>query len=279
MLLTALYCVSFLNGPGDNVAFAEPQETNIKNEPPEIKAPPESTDYQVQAVLNAQKSAVISGAMDGVLKKIPFKNGDTFKKGDTLAEYNCRFERARHQEVHAELAVVERQLEAYERLKRNEAVAEVEYIAILQENEKIKAVLEQTSARLALCRVKAPFDGRVTDKVANNHEAVRSGRVLMEISSNEPLQAELLVPSIWLRWLNIGTNLEIAIHETGQSYDATIKRIHGRVDPVTQTAYVVAQIKHYEEELLPGMSGQAIFDKAAKRESLGFLGIKIKTDE
>ena len=132
---------------------------------------------------------------------------------------------------------------------------------------------------MELCIIEAPFDGRITDKVANSYEAVRSGRVLMEISSNEPLQAELLVPSIWLRWLNTGTSLTINIHETGKSYDAKIKRIHGKVDPVTQTAYVVAEISQYEEELLPGMSGQAVFDKASQREALGFLGIKISADE
>ena len=267
----------------NNIAFAEPKGINIDElnealgDVSEEGANMES--LQVQAVLTAQKSAIISGAMDGILEKIPFKNGDIFEKGDILVEYDCRFERAKHREVHAQLNVASRKAEAYERLKENDAVAEVEYVSVLQDYERAKALLEQTIARLALCRIRAPFDGRVTDKVANNHEAVRSGRVLMEISSNEPLQADLLIPSVWLRWLNVGKSLKIAIHETGNSYDAEIKRIHGKVDPVTQTAYVVAQINKYEEELLPGMSGQAMFDEGSQNGTLGFLGIKIENDE
>ncbi len=129
---------------------------------------------------------------------------------------------------------------------------------------------------MGLCTIRAPFNGRVTDKVANTHEAARSGRVLMEVISNEPLQAELLVPSIWLRWLNVGTDLKIAVHETGRSYNATIKRIHGKIDPVAQTAYVVAEVTKYEEELLPGMSGRAIFGGSDQATSNGFLGMKIE---
>jgi len=268
LLIAAFATISFFNGVGNNIAFAEPKGISIEGVTPESNDLGEPEEYQVQAVLNAQRTAVISGGMDGVLKRIPFENGDTFKKGEVLVEYNCRFENARHREVHAELTAVKRQAEAYERLREQNSVAEVEYISVLQEYKKLKAVLDQTIARLELCRVKAPFDGRVTDKVSNNHEAVRSGRVLLEISSIEPLQAEL-----------IGADLKIVVHETGKSYGAKIKRIHGKVDPVTQTAYVIAEINRYEEALLPGMSGRAIFDTTPKRESLGFLGVKITADE
>lgn len=269
----------------DNVAFAEPkgvQLTELQVDAPSMEADVGSYDdnavddnYRVQAVLSARRSAVISGAMDGILERIPFNNGDVFKKGDVLVQYNCRFERAKHREAEAQLAITQRKAEAYENLKLNDVVSDVEYVAILQEHERAEAVLEQTQSRLSLCTIRAPFDGRVTDKVANTHEAARSGRVLLEVTSEEPLQAELLVPSVWLRWLNVGTDLKIAVHETGRSYDAKITRIHGKVDPVAQTAYVIAEITQYEEELLPGMSGQAIFGGGDKATTNGFLGMKI----
>lgn len=288
MLVSALAFISIVSSGERNSAFADPEGINVPEEISvedsqnlEAKLPDiEREDkYQVQAVLTSKNSAVISGAMDGVLKRMPFNNGDTFKKGDVLVEYDCLFENAKHREVHAELKAVSRRVLAYERLKENEVVADVEYVSTLQEYEKIKAIHDQTKSRLKLCTIKAPFDGRVTDKVANNYEAVRSGRVLMEIGSVEPLKADLLIPSIWLRWLNIGTNLKISIHETGKSYDAKIQRIHGKIDPVTQTAYVVAEINQYEEELLSGMSGQASFSKASQSNASGFLGLKINADE
>lgn len=275
-----------LSGYGeDNVAFAEPkgiQLTELQSEVPSLDAENLSFEgddenvYRVQAVLSAQRTVVISGAMDGILEKVPFKNGDVFKKGDVLVQYNCRFERAKYREANAQLAITSRKAEAYENLKENDAVSDVEYVSILQEYERAQAVSEQVKSRLALCTIRAPFNGRVTDKVANTHEAARSGRVLMEVTSEDPLQAELLVPSVWLRWLNVGAELKIEVHETGRSYEAKIKRIHGKIDPVAQTAYVIAEVSKYEEELLPGMSGRAVFGGSKKETSNGFLGMKIE---
>jgi len=236
----------------------------------------ENNNLNVQAVLTAKETVVIASPIDGVLKTLPFKSGDLFKKGDIIAQYQCRFEHARLHEVRAQLRINKRQKEAYERLKKKDAVSDVEYVATLQEYERAKAVMNQVQSQYDLCTIRAPFDGRINDLAANNHEAVRAGRVIMEVSSTTPLQAELLVPSIWLRWLNIGTPLDIKIHETGQTYGANLVRIHGKVDPVTQTAHVIAELNQYEEKLLPGMSGRAMFNEDnTKDDSTGFLGIKI----
>lgn len=232
-----------------------------------------SSDNAVQAILSATKSVVISGTMDGSLVKLPFENGDTFKKGDILAEYDCKFERARGDEIKARIRLSDRQLKAYERLRKLDAVAEVEYLSVLERNAQDKAQLKQSQAVASRCIIRAPFDGRVKDKRASNFEAVRSGRVLIEIISRDPLQAELLVPSFWLRWINVGSPLYIDIKESDKSYSAKIVRVHGQVDPVTQTAHVVAQIDGYKEELLPGMSGLATFQDPGEEKPMGFLGL------
>jgi len=95
------------------------------------------------------------------------------------------------------------------------------------------------------------------------------------VSSREPLQAEFLVPSIWLRWLNVGTPLSVYIEESGKRYDAQIMRVSGEVDPVSQSVQVAAEVSKYHEELLPGMSGRATFDfgNAEPEAKMGYLGL------
>lgn len=232
--------------------------------------------YEVQAVLSAKRRAVISGTMDGVLEELPFENGDVFKKGDVLAQYICDYEVAKVREVEARFRASERRIDAYKRLKTQDVVADIEYVSVKEEHEQLKALIEQAKSREKACSIKAPFDGRVTDRLVSNYEVVKSGRVMMEISSMEPLQAELLVPSLWLRWLNVGAPLYLDVHETGKRYPADIVRIHGQVDPVTQTVRVVAEIADYEEELLPGMTGSAVFKNPKKYDLEGFLGMKIE---
>ena len=238
---------------------------------------PEDDDYSVQAVLSANQNLIISAPIDGIIKKAPLENGEKFDKGDVLAQYDCRLEQAKLDELRARVRVSDRQLTASNRLKEMESISDIEYVSAVETNKQEKALLKQAQTRVDLCTITAPFDGRIKNKEVNRYEAVKSGRVLMEVGSLEPLKAELLVPSVWLRWINVGTPLRIYVEESGMYYHAEIVRIHGEVDPVTQSAHVIAKIDEYREELLPGMSGKAYFAEASRRGQ-GFLGLKMGGD-
>ena len=256
----------------EKAAMSPVSEAPMMTEEEETVLPPRENDeffagegsmeeLEVQAVLTAQENIVVASLIDGVLTSYPYDSGDVFKKGDVLARFDCRFEEGKKEEIEARLRASARQMEAYDRLKGKDVVADVDYFAAQEEQAQLKALLKQAKAKVDFCVIRAPFDGQVTDSAASNHESVKSGRVLMEISSRDPLQAELMVPSVWLKWLKSGTPLTVYVHETGNEYPAKIKRIHGQVDPVTRTIQVVAEMAESPKELLPGMSGKAMFIK------------------
>ncbi len=234
--------------------------------------------YSIQAVLRPRRSAVIASAIEAKIKKFNVENGDTFKSGKVLIEYDCSYDYARLREAKARQRITANQLSAYEKLREMDSVSQIEALVARENDEQNKALVAQIEARLALCSVRAPYDGRVTNKTASQHEFVQTGRVLMEISSREPLRAEFLVPSRWLRWMNISTPVSINVNETGRSYDALIVGIHGEVDPVSQSVQVVAEMESYHEELLAGMSGRAVFapQVVAGSEGKGFLGLVLQ---
>ena len=238
----------------------------------------DTEDYSVQAVLSPRRQTVIASGLDARIIKLNFESGDVFKEGDTLVEYDCAVDRARLREAQSRQRLTQKQLEAYGKLRKLDSVSEMEYVVAKENDEQNKALADQIRGRISLCKHIAPFNGRVMRKMASLHEQVQNGRVLMEISSREPLRAEFLIPSKWLRWLNIGTPLRIAINETERSYQANIVVIHGEVDPVSQSIQVVAEMEAYFEELLPGMSGSAIFQPQVVREEegKGFLGLMLK---
>lgn len=238
-------------------------------------------EHQVQAVLVAKSLAVVSSTMDARIQKMPFKNGETFEKGDVLVEYECGGDVARLREVQARQRLSQSQLDAYKALKDMQVVSKIEYVTALENNAQAQAQIAQMNSRLSLCKIKAPFPGRVVNKTASQHEFVQTGRVLMEIVSREPLQAEFLIPSLWLRWLNVGTPLQVYINESDKTYNARISRIHGEVDPVSQSVQVDAEVESYSEVLLPGMSGKATFapETVYKKPGFGFMGMMLPEEE
>lgn len=236
---------------------------------------------EVQAVLAARNNAVISSTLDGRIIKFPYRSGDVFEKDDLLVEYDCRVETGRLKEAEARARLTGKQLKAYSELKNLEAIANIELVSAEENHKQNLAMVEQVRGRLNLCRIKAPYRGRVTNKMASEFEFAQTGRVLMEIASRDPLQVEFLVPSVWLRWLNTGTPLDVYIQESGKTYSAKVTRIHGEVDPVSQSVQVTGEIDSYQEELLPGMSGRAIFkpEDVRRKTNFGFLGLMLSNPD
>jgi|AntRauTorcE11897_2_1112592.scaffolds.fasta_scaffold01249_2 multidrug efflux pump subunit AcrA (membrane-fusion protein) len=70
----------------------------------------------------------------------------------------------------------------------------------------------------------------------------------------------MLVPSRWLSWMKQGTPLSLTVFETGETYQAKIVRIGGAVDEISQSIMAVAEIKAPGANILPGMSGTAVFN-------------------
>ncbi len=241
----------------------------------------EDDDYTVQAVLGAKRQIVIASGINSKITKFKLDSGDRFKRGDILIQYDCTVDQGRLNEALSRQRVTENQLAAYQRLLQLGSVSDIELMIARENNEQNKAMITQIKGRLKSCQHVAPWNGRVMRKMASQYEYVQTGRVLMEIASHDPLRAEFLIPSKWLRWLNVGTPLKIYIGETDKEYKAKIVSIFGEVDPVSQSIQVVAQMEKYHEDLLPGMSGRASFagdtDKSVNKK--GFLGLSLADHE
>lgn len=241
----------------------------------------EEQEISVDAVLVPKKSTVLSSSRDGQITAIHFENGDVFKKGDVLVEYDCR-------DIEAELAARESE-ESLTRQKslrsakllKLEIISNIENLTLNTEQKKAEAMKEAIQQRVDSCYIRAAYDGRVTNRLANPGEYTRTDRVLMEISSLDDLEAEFLMPSRWLRWVNTGASVDINLVETGGSYKARIRRIHGEVDPSSQSIQMTAELEPYDAPLLPGMSGEVIVNAARIRDEgiSGYLETGRKNQE
>ena len=243
---------------GDPIAIATDDEQRQNREDNSYAI--EENSIEVEGVLVPQKSTVISSSRDGKIRKIHFDDGEVFAKGDVLIEYDC-------DDLLAELSAIDAQNELSvkkgtrgEKLFKLEIISDIERLDLQNEATKVLAQKRIVEARMQSCEIIAAYDGRVVNRLANDNEYTRTDRVLMEIGSLENLEVEFLLPSKWLRWVNIGAPLTINLFETGREYKAHISRIHGEVDPVSQSIQMTAALSPYEDPLLPGMSGEVEID-------------------
>lgn len=211
------------------------------------------------AQLMPTKEVTLSTQISGKINKLPVKEGDRFKKGDTLVAFDCKVYRAQLAKANAKVVEARQLHNANVRLAKYGSASKVQVAKSRSELHQAIAEQKIKSHLVAQCNVKAPFGGAVIKHHVNEHQNVNNGDALIEILDAHHLRIEMIVPSHWLMWLKVGSPFEIAISETGKSYQAKVTKILPRIDSVSQTVRIFAEFTGNAKDLLAGMSGQARF--------------------
>lgn len=213
----------------------------------------------IQTVLISPQAVTIASPVRARIAALTLFNGDAFTAGQSLIKFDCAIEEAQLAQAKAKLDAAQATMAAREKLGELDSISELDLKLGRAEKLSAEASLKEFEARIAQCDIKAPYAGRVTERMASPFEFAEAGQPLMRIAANERLQAQILIPSLWLQWLKTNTELSLRIAETGKAYPAKIIRIGGDIDPVSQSIPITAELAADHPELLPGMSGQAIF--------------------
>jgi membrane fusion protein, multidrug efflux system len=215
----------------------------------------------VRGIIRAVETAMISTELTMRVARIAFMEGERFKKGDVLVEFDCRKPRAELAAAEAQHHEMKLTLDNNRVLQKAQAVGRHDLDVSLARVTKAAAEAEALRVRLDQCRVVAPYAGRVLDLSLHALETPQPGKPFIGIVAENELEIDLVVPSQWIRWLTVGAALTFTVDETGSAHPARIKRMGAAVDPISQTIKIVAVFDAATSVVLPGMSGTAEFTK------------------
>ncbi|MFZ3017489.1 MAG: efflux RND transporter periplasmic adaptor subunit [Gallionella sp.] len=227
-----------------------------------LKAPEKKPD-EVRVLIAAEGESVLAAQMAGRIVSIGAKLGDRVHQGQSILRFDCDEQQARLNMARAESDGAQKVYEAKAKLQSMQSASLLEVSQAAAEAEKFKAQIQLFQAQLRLCSINAPFSGRVTKLRIKPYESVVVGQQLVEVINDEKLKVQLNIPSLWLARVKAGNPFEVRIDETGKSYEAKVRRINGKVDAVSQSVEIEGELIGRPEDLLPGMSGVAIFPDAA----------------
>lgn len=213
----------------------------------------------IRIVLSPELETTLVSQMPGQLASVNTELGQTVKKGDRLISFNCAEPNARLHMAQAELAAAIEKLQTKERLHKLDAAGDSEVNVALAEKQRAEASVTLNRTQLTYCHINAPFDGYIVKNHVKPFQGVNAGDPLIELVSSGPLKIRLNVPSAMIKTLKIGSPFEVKIDETGGTYPAKVSAINARIDAVAQTIELEGKLDKARSELLPGMSGIAIF--------------------
>lgn len=207
--------------------------------------------------MRAVTQAMISTELPVPVAKIGFKEGEAFHKGDLLVEFDCRRQRAELASAEAQQREMKLTFENIKVLLKSQAAGRHE--ADISEARLAKAAAESEALRVRLdqCKLIAPYDGRVLELTLHERETAQPGKPYIGIIDDGALEIDLIVPAEWLRRVRVGSPLRFAVDESQSVHDAAIRRIGAAIDPLSQTAKLVAAFTVPVPGVMPGMSGTA----------------------
>jgi membrane fusion protein, multidrug efflux system len=203
--------------------------------------------------------AWLSSDLGAAIVKLPFQEGDAFKKGDTLIAFDCASFQSQLKAAKAKLAGEATMLKNNKQLKDHNAGGQFDVDIAKAKVDEAQAAIEQIEVTLARCVIAAPFDGRMADLGVHLHEVPERNARIMHILDTATLEVDMILPSAWMKWMEPGVAFELAVDETGAVAQAKVIRIAAAVDPVSQTIKVIGRLGGDAAHILPGMSGAVIF--------------------
>lgn len=238
-----LFCFATATARSDNL---RPYVTDLAQQPQGLRG-----------LLVAVNETVLGSQIDGLIKSFTLRKGDRFQSGQTLIVFDCAVQHAWLAKSEAEMDAALATLMVQQQLQTLQSGSELEQRLARANVAKAKADLAEKQATLAMCTIKAPFNGRVVENKVQPYQVVARGQPLLAILDDTIFEVQLFVPSRWLLWLKTGLRFSIDVDETGKQYLTHIIRIGARIEPASQTIEIIGEIDGSHPELIAGMSGFA----------------------
>lgn len=253
-LLTGLSALLLLSACGENSGDAH------RGEPKPLQVDVASVTRQAlgqtitsTGTLRAEREVKLITEEEGRIAKLPFHEGAAVSKGELLVQLDDNQLRAELKKARAQRKQAQLDVKRLERLQHSRVISEDELARARTALDVALAEEELLRTRLGNTRITAPFEGVISQRLAEPGDAVAKFTHLLTLSATDSLLAELSVSELMLPGLEPGDSVTIHIDALGDlTFDGKILRIHPKVDPVTRQGVVEVLMEQPPEQARPG---------------------------
>lgn len=218
--------------------------------------------------VRALESVVVSAKVSGIVQKISFEEGQKVKAGDVLVELDAEERRADIQQAIAEIRRAEAQrnewrtrLDRALALRRTGAGTEAQVDDLTAQMKTLESSIAAAEARRRAAEarledliVRAPFAGRLGTRAVSVGAYVSPGARITTLDDLSRVRFDFAVPENLLGQIKVGqTAYARSAAFSERIFEGKVTVIDPRVDPVTRTARLTAEVDNPDEMLRPGM--------------------------
>jgi RND family efflux transporter MFP subunit len=239
LILGLIFATSILacSGNGEEQAGEEEVVKTVNVVTQEI-TPSTFTSY-VRVVGNVETSndIMISAEVNGKVISYNVKEGDPVRKGQTILKLDdskLKQEKARLE------AMTSQAKDNYERLKKiyeEEGIgSEMDYLNAKYSYEQSNSALESIKVDLENTNIKAPFNGRVEEKMINVGEMAAPGTPVVRLIGSDDYKITAGVPARYAGAINPGDKVDVWFDtQVADTLEGTIRFVGTSINPQNRT--------------------------------------------
>jgi membrane fusion protein (multidrug efflux system) len=206
----------------------------------------------------ANESVEISAKVTDIVSKLRFDSGDFVKKGDILVELASVEQGADLREANAALADAERELARLTDLVQRGVTPRVRQDEAQTVRDRARERVSAVQSRLSDRVIRAPFSGYIGLRLTSPGQLARPGETIVSLDDVSVIKLDLDVPERDLSRVSKGQSITAtAAAFPGTVFVGKITEIDSRIDSVTRSVRVRAEINNKDNQLRPGMLMQA----------------------
>ena len=251
LAVTAAYLTWFAdNGPSDESRPQQPVLVRVQT----LQVSQFRDVIEALGTAGANESIVVTAQVQDIVTRVHFDDGEVVKAGQLLVEMESREETARVQELQFRLAEAQRQYQRLLDLSRQNAASQQQLEMQDVTVKEISAQLEVAETQLAQKRITAPFAGRLGVRQISNGSLVSPGAQITTLDDISLIKLDFNVPELFFASLQVGQRVSaLSDAYPGHEFTGVINSIDSRVDAMTRSILVRAEIANENLKLRPGM--------------------------
>jgi membrane fusion protein (multidrug efflux system) len=211
--------------------------------------------FEAVGTIEAGEAITVVAEIEGVVTRIPFREGEVIRKGGLIAQLDDVQLAA---EVSRAEALRDQSRTSFERIK---SVVD-QGAGAPQDLDDAAAALKVAEANLALARARldktritAPWSGMVGSRRVSPGAFVRAGDTLTELASIEEIKVTFSAPERYLSSLHRGAAVTVSTTAyPGAALEGRIDVVEPVLDASLRSAHIVARVPNPGGKFRPGMS-------------------------
>lgn len=203
-----------------------------------------SSYYVTTATLEPERKVDILAKIAEEVEQIQVEEGDIVKQGQLLCRLDDDAQRVALEEAKINQAQSKSEFERIESMFEQNLISEKEFLDAKYKYELAVNKYEAAAVRYEYTRIRAPFDGVITERLVDEGEHVNIGSRLFVLADTHPLQLTMYLPEGEIKSIRTGQMVYIISDANPDvRFTGEVIRLAPEVDQRTGTIKVTAQTR------------------------------------